>query len=488
MVFSYFSRILGNVKRIDLQNKDFKEWINMGTNDFNFYNSENDGYRGGFGDYTDPAPTGPSVSGGPEQPRKRRGFPTRTAALLLACAVVGGGAGVGGAALYRQLDRGDTVIYESERPTVEVDTVANSNGGEPMTPEQLYASNLASCVGITVSTTSVNIFGQTTTSAASGSGFVLTQDGYIVTNYHVIEDAAKDSSVSIEVSFADGKKYDAKLVGGEQDNDVAVLKIEASDLTPVKLGDSDQLVVGESVYTIGNPLGELTYSLTDGLVSALDRLITTTSTNPSTGATETATLNVLQTNCDINPGNSGGPLFNSYGEVIGITTAKYSTSSSGTNVEGLGFAIPINDVKNIISDLIQYGYVTGKPYMGITGVTMSASVAQQYGVTNAVLGVYVATVEDGSCSAKAGLQPGDIITAMDEDDVVTFQDLEAAKATHQAGDTVTLTVFRNGEKLELSLTLDEQPRETVTDTSSQQQQQPQQNNQYYGWPFGGFFS
>ena len=131
------------------------------------------------------------------------------------------------------------------------------------------------------------------------------------------------------------------------------------------------------------------------------------------------------------------------GEVIGITTAKYSTSSSGTNVEGLGFAIPINDVKNIISDLIQYGYVTGKPYMGITGVTMSASVAQQYGVTNAVLGVYVATVEDGSCSAKAGLQPGDIIPAMDEDDVVTFQDLEAAKATHQAGDTVTLR-FRVG--------------------------------------------
>ena len=175
-----------------------------------------------------------------------------------------------------------------------------------MIPEQLYASNLASCVGITVSTTSVNIFGQTTTSAASGSGFVLTQDGYIVTNYHVIEDAAKDSSVSIEVSFADGKQYTAKLVGGEQDNDVAVLKIEASDLTPVKLGDSDQLVVGEGVYTIGNPLGELTYSLTDGLVSALDRLITTTSTNPSTGAAETTTLNVLQTNCDINPGNSGG--------------------------------------------------------------------------------------------------------------------------------------------------------------------------------------
>ena len=337
----------------------------MGTNDFNFYNSENDGYRGGFGDYTDPIPAGPGAPGGPEQPRKHHGFPTKAVALLLACAVVGGGAGVGGAALYRQMDRGDTVIYESERPTVEVDTVANSNGGEPMTPEQLYASNLASCVGITVSTTSVNIFGQTTTSAASGSGFVLTQDGYIVTNYHVIEDAAKDSSVSIEVSFADGKQYTAKLVGGEQDNDVAVLKIEASDLTPVKLGDSDQLVVGEGVYTIGNPLGELTYSLTDGLVSALDRLITTTSTNPSTGAAETTTLNVLQTNCDINPGNSGGPLFDSYGNVVGIVTAKYTQSSSGVSAEGLGFALPINDVKEIITDLIENGYVTGKPYMGV---------------------------------------------------------------------------------------------------------------------------
>lgn len=449
--------------------------------DFNFYNSENDGYRGGFGDYSDPIPT----SGGPVQPGQaphKKGSGKRIAALILACAIVGGGAGVGGAALYGHFNgSASTTIYEAvDHPQVQ--TVVNSNSGKAMTPEQLYAANLGSCVGITVSTTTVNIFGQATTSAASGSGFVLTQDGYIVTNYHVIEDAVKDSSVSITVSFHDGSSYPATLVGGEEDNDVAVLKIEASGLQTVTLGDSDQLKVGQAVMAIGNPLGELTYSLTDGLISALDRLITTGSGNDST------TMNMLQTNCAINPGNSGGPLFNSYGEVIGITTAKYSTSSSGTNVEGLGFAIPINDVKNIISDLIQYGYVTGKPYMGITGVTMSASVAQQYGVTNAVLGVYVATVEDGSCSAKAGLQPGDIITAMDEDDVVTFQDLEAAKATHQAGDTVTLTVFRNGEKLELSLTLDEQPRETVTDTSSQQQQQPQQNNQYYGWPFGGFFS
>ena len=460
----------------------------MADNEFNFYNSENDGYRGGFGDYTDPIPAGPGAPGGPEQPRKHHGFPTKAVALLLACAVVGGGAGVGGAALYRQMDRGDTVIYESERPTVEVDTVANSNGGEPMTPEQLYASNLASCVGITVSTTSVNIFGQTTTSAASGSGFVLTQDGYIVTNYHVIEDAAKDSSVSIEVSFADGKQYTAKLVGGEQDNDVAVLKIEASDLTPVKLGDSDQLVVGEGVYTIGNPLGELTYSLTDGLVSALDRLITTTSTNPSTGAAETTTLNVLQTNCDINPGNSGGPLFDSYGNVVGIVTAKYTQSSSGVSAEGLGFALPINDVKEIITDLIENGYVTGKPYLGVQVNVVDESV-QRYGIPAGAVVEYVA---EGSCAQKAGLQVNDIITAIDDTAVDSPSALTAALSSdYKAGDTATLTVVRQQQEVKLTVTFDEKNAETEAANQNQQNtQQGQQQNPnggyYYQWPFGSF--
>ena len=304
-----------------------------------------------------------------------------------------------------------------------------------------------------------------------GSGFIISPDGLILTNHHVV-----DGADEIKVHLTDDREFNAKVIGSDAKTDVAVIKIDGKDLPCVKLGNSKDVKVGEWVAAIGAPFG-LENTVTSGIVSAKSRNLPSDQFVP-----------FIQTDAAVNPGNSGGPLFNSYGEVIGITTAKYSTSSSGTNVEGLGFAIPINDVKNIISDLIQYGYVTGKPYMGITGVTMSASVAQQYGVTNAVLGVYVATVEDGSCSAKAGLQPGDIITAMDEDDVVTFQDLEAAKATHQAGDTVTLTVFRNGEKLELSLTLDEQPRETITDTSSQQQQQPQQNNQYYGWPFGGFFS
>ncbi len=465
----------------------------MADNEFNFYNSENDGYRGGFGDYADPSPApvpGP-VGPGPESPRKRTGrFTKRAIALLLACVVVGGAAGAGGAAAYQQITKPDTVVYQGERPTVDVDTVANSNGGQPMTPEQLYAANLASCVGITVNTT-VNIFGQTTTSAASGSGFVLTQDGYIVTNYHVIEDAVDDSSVSIEVSFADGTQYTATLVGGEQDNDVAVLKIDATGLQPVTLGDSDQLVVGETVYTIGNPLGELTYSLSNGLVSALDRLITTSSTNQTTGQKETTTLNVLQTNCDINPGNSGGPLFDSYGNVVGIVTAKYTQTSSGVSAEGLGFALPINDVKEIINDLIEHGYVTGKPYLGIQVQDVSSE-AQRYGVSAGAAVLYVA---DGSCAQEAGLQVNDIIVAIDDTAIDSSSALTAAlSSNYKAGDTVTLTVIRNQQQVQLTVTLDEQNEQTEAANQIQEQSnQNQQNNSqsggsyYNNWPFGGFF-
>ena len=466
----------------------------MADNEFNFYNSENDGYRGGFGDYADPSPAPvPGPAGpGPESPGKRPGrFTKRAIALLLACVVVGGAAGAGGAAAYQQFTKPDTVVYQGERPTVDVDTVANSNGGQPMTPEQLYAANLASCVGITVSTTSVNIFGQTTTSAASGSGCVLTQDGYIVTNYHVIEDAVDDSSVSIEVSFADGTQYTATLVGGEQDNDVAVLKIDATGLQPVTLGDSDQLVVGETVYTIGNPLGELTYSLSNGLVSALDRLITTSSTNQTTGQTETTTLNVLQTNCDINPGNSGGPLFDSYGNVVGIVTAKYTQTSSGVSAEGLGFALPINDVKEIINDLIEHGYVTGKPYLGIQVQDVSSE-AQRYGVSAGAAVLYVA---DGSCAQEAGLQVNDIIVAIDDTAIDSSSALTAAlSSNYKAGDTVTLTVIRNQQQVQLTVTLDEQNEQTEAANQIQEQSnQNQQNNSqsggsyYNNWPFGGFF-
>ena len=452
--------------------------------DFNFYNSENDGYRGGFGDYVDPAPAGQPQHSDPQPtgPRKKKQG-MRIAALVLACALVGGGAGVGSAALYQNLTQPDTVIYEGERP--QVDTMVNSNSGQPMTPEQLYAANLASCVGITVNTT-VNIFGQTTTSAASGSGFVLTQDGYIVTNFHVIEEAVSDPSVDIQVSFANGDKYTAKLVGGEQENDVAVLKIEATGLQPVTLGDSDQLVVGEPVYAIGNPLGELTFTFTDGMVSALDRLITTTGTDPDTQQKVAITLNVLQTNCAINPGNSGGPLFDSYGNVVGIVSAKYTESTSGVTAEGLGFALPINDVKEILSDLIEHGYVTGKPYLGIQ-VNAVDEQAQRYGIPAGAVVEYVA---EGSCAQKAGLQVNDIITAIDDTAVDSPSALTAALSTdYKAGDTAVLTVIRNQQELQLTVTLDEKNAETEAANPLQQQQNQQSsgNNNYYQWPFGSFF-
>lgn len=456
--------------------------------DFRFYNSENDGYRGGFGGYADPEPA-PFGTGGMQPSRRRkRGGAARVIALVLVCALAGGGAGAGGAYLYSRAagSSNTTVIYEEDRPQVQ--TVLNNNNGQPMTPQQLYAANVNSCVGITVNTT-VNIWGQTTTSAASGSGFVLSKDGYIATNYHVIEEAVNKNDVTIEVSFANGDKYTAKLVGGEQDNDVAVLKIEADGLTPATLGDSAKLVVGESVYAIGNPLGELTYSLTDGLVSALDRLITTTGTD-SSGRQTSTTLNVLQTNCAINPGNSGGPLFDSYGNVIGITTAKYTQSSSGVTAEGLGFALPINDVKDIFTDLIAHGYVTGKPYLGIQGGDVSSE-AQRYGIA---AGAAVSSVAQGSCAEKAGLKANDIIIAIDDTAIDSFSALSAALSTnYRAGDTATLTVIRNQQEIKLTVTFDEKNAETEGRNQLQQEnsQQPQDNGGYgsggfgYQWPFFG---
>ena len=374
--------------------------------------------------------------GQPKKPKKSSA--PKILSLFLACTLVGGGSGVAGAALYSQYIAPSSVIYQSDRAPAEL--MLNPTG-DTMTPAQLYQANLASTVGITVSTT-VNVFGQISTSAATGSGFVLTQDGYIVTNHHVIADAALDPSVPISVSFADGTEYPATLIGFEPDNDIAVLKVEGINLQPVTLGDSDKLVVGEPVMAIGNPLGELTYSLTDGIVSALDRLIT---------AEDGGTMNMLQTNTAINPGNSGGPLFNSYGEVIGITTAKYTTSSSGTTAEGLGFAIPINDVKNIINDLIDYGYVTGKPYMGVQVIDVPQA-AQQYGVSAGASVEYVAT---GSSAERGGLLVGDIITAIDDTAVDSNSALTAALSAYRAKDSAQLSVVRNGQILTLDITFDE---------------------------------
>ncbi len=355
-------------------------------------------------------------------------------------------------------------------------SISNVTTEQPLTLPQIYASNLNSTVGITTELVTTNYWGQQVKGAAAGSGFVISQDGYILTNYHVIEGAT-----AIQVAFADGRTYDATLVGGESPNDIAVLKIEAEDLTPVVLGDSDNLVVGEQVCAIGNPLGELTYTLTAGYVSARDRSIT---------MSDGTVMNMLQTDTAINSGNSGGPLFNLYGQVIGITTAKYSgTSGSSATIEGIGFAIPINDVRDMVKDIMEKGYVTGKPNVGILMNDVSSE-AQRYGIP---AGAYIEAILDGSCAQTAGLKAGDIITAVDDTVVTTSSQLSSAVKNYKAGDTVTFTVFREGESHTLSVTLDESTtqRSQAMDALQQKyfqsrQQAQQQQQQSGGWPFSFF--
>lgn len=413
---------------------------------------------------------------GPEKPPKkpRNKGVWKVVALCLVCALIGGLAHP----VYQSITGKDgTTIYTGDREPTKVDTVAVDTSQE-LTTAEIYAKYVSSCVGITVDIVSTNIFGQTVTSAAAGSGFVITEDGYILTNYHVI-----DGANSIKVTFSDGQEYTATYVGGQEKNDIAVIKVDATGLTPVVIGKSSDMLVGEQVTTIGNPLGELTFSETTGIISALDRTIT---------MSDGTQMNMIQTDCAINSGNSGGPLFNSHGEVIGIVSAKYSSSSSSSSasVEGLGFAIPMDDVADMVSDLVANGYVTGQPLMGISVGDVEES-AQSYGVP---AGAIVRVVTSGLCGEKAGLQAGDIITKIDDTEVTCGNDLITAKNNYKPGDTVTLTVYRSGETLTLELTLEESTpeKEAMQDEAQkayeeEQQQQQQQQAQQQGsgsWPFG----
>ena len=302
------------------------------------------------------------------------------------------------------------------------------------------------------------------------------RDGYILTNYHVVE-----GSNSIKVTTYDGTSYDAQLIGYDESNDIAVLKIDATDLTPVVLGDSDTLNVGDSVVAIGNPLGELTFSLTTGVVSALDRPVTL-----STGTT----MNLIQTDCAINSGNSGGALFNLYGEVIGITNAKYSSSgsSSEASIDNIGFAIPIDQVRSIFESIITNGYIV-KPYIGVT-VSDVSSESQSYGLPQ---GAAVRSVTENGPAAEAGLQENDIITAVNGETITGSNDLVKLVKASAAGDTLELTVYRQGQTTTLTLTVGEQKTDALPAQTTDQNQQSQQgyydggqsDNQFGGsWPFG----
>ena len=394
----------------------------------------------------------------PSQPPKKKGGAGRAVALVLCCAIAGGGAGLGGAAAYSHLNRApqnETTIYRNEVDPTAVN-VKQADGLTPMSLSEIYAAYADSCVCISVQGMATSGWYQQPTSGA-GSGFIISEDGYIVTNYHVI-----DGATAIRVTLNNGDSYDAKLVGGEELNDVAVLKIDGvSGLKPVVLGDSTDLVVGETVCTIGNALGTLSFSQTSGYVSSTGRSITM-----SDG---TVMNNMIQTDCTINSGNSGGPLFDSYGRVVGITSAKLSNNgqSSQATIEGIGFAISINDVIGIITDYMQYGYVTGRPSMGVDVRAVSDEWQEIFGWP---AGLLVQSVNPGSCAEAAGLKQNDIITALDDTEVSSIEALRAAKNRYKAGQTAQLTVFRAGEKLTLSITFDEQENNTVDDGSGNQGQ------------------
>lgn len=396
----------------------------------------------------------------------------KIASLALVCALLGGLVGGGTAYLVSNSSNSETteVNVSNRKPTeIQLKTV---DGKNPMTDAELYAANVNSVVSINITATSdPNFFGQTTQTAGAGSGFILTPDGYIVTNYHVVGDAD-----TVKVTLYNGDSYDAQYIGGDEDYDIAVIKIEATDLPNVTLGNSDSLNVGDHVLAIGNPLGELTFSMSEGIASSVNRAIDVDGTP----------FNMIQVTAAINPGNSGGPLFNSYGEVIGIVSAKYS-SYSNTTVEGIGFAIPINDVVSLVKDIMTNGYVTNKAYMGITPQTMTAQMAQQYRY-DVTEGVFVCSVDPDSAADKAGLKLGDVITKMDDTDITSYEDLVAAKKSYSAGDTVTLTVYRGGETIEVSLTFDAVPESAETNNSDQSTDNSYNGNGGYGNGGNGYYS
>lgn len=390
----------------------------------------------------------------PEKPvkapkeKKPHGKWVKALCLCLVCALLGGlcGAGIMAGSMNSRIAAVEQRLEEQAKETLSIGSqtsstpapVSTTTAAKPIAA--IYDQACNEVVGITTEVTYTNFFGQTSSSAVSGSGFIVSPDGYILTNYHVIEYAYK-GNYAITVMLHDGTRYEASIVGVEDCNDIAVLKIDASGLDPVTFGDSDKLSVGDDVYAVGNPLGELEFSMTTGHVSALDRLITTDESSEA--------INMFQIDAAVNSGNSGGPVYNANGEVVGIVTAKYSD----TGVEGLGFAIPINDAAKIANDLITKGYVTGKAYMGVSIDERYNSMYSQY--YNMPIGAFVKSVESGSCAESAGIQAGDIITRLGDVEITGYSDLKQAIKQYSAGDSAELELYRAGESRTLTVIFDE---------------------------------
>ena len=367
----------------------------------------------------------------PEKPKRAKRVVQLTwgklTAIIACCLVLSIGCGIGGAYLIARTNP-SSVIYQDTSKIV-------STGSQDSSTIKSVVEQCANSV-VEIQTESVtngsNPFQQYVSSGA-GSGVILTQDGYIVTNHHVIEDAN-----SITVRTRSGDEYNASLVGSDEQSDLAVLKIDATGLTPAVLGDSTTLEVGDLAIAIGNPLGELGGSVTSGIISALDREMTI----------DGQTMTLLQTDAAVNPGNSGGGLFNANGDLIGIVNAK----SSGENVEGIGFAIPISTATDIIDELIANGEVTSRPTLGVSLYNVEdEATASQLGVDST--GVYIVQIVDGGAADNAGLRSGDRIVSVDGSEVSSASDVRAALNKHKIGESISITVERNGQTQDFDVAL-----------------------------------
>ena len=455
----------------------------------------------------------PSYSAVPQEPRKtekKRRSGAGIIALALCFLLIGGAAGYFGAGMISDRAQSSQAMTDvspapaeteipaaaesaheapaapelTEAPSVQtpapaensVEAAVSSGIRVPMSAADVYEENVNSTVGITTSITT-NYWGYQSSGAASGSGFIYSEDGYILTNYHVVED-----STSITVTTYDGTAYKAEIVGYDAENDVSVLKVDAEGLKPVTLGSSDQLRVGDEVLAIGNPLGELTFSLTKGWVSALNREVTLSSGT---------TMDLIQTDAAINSGNSGGALFNMYGEVVGITNAKYSSSgsSSSASVDNIGFAIPIDSVKRIVSQIIEFGHAV-KPYIGVRIYTVTSEMLD-YGLPQ---GAVINEVVSGSPAEAAGLMKNDIITSVNGESVANSSELKRIVSRSTPGDELVIGVYRQDKgDMEFTVVVTEQPEAAATPEPEYKQQWggqqwggSQNDDPFSGFPFGNF--
>ena len=377
-------------------------------------------------------------------------------ALCFLCGVIGGVLGAFALMRYSRPAETDSPLPESAREELLAadESVAygasSSNGWEgdralsepdTLSAAEVYDLACRQVVNVSVELMTYDVFGNQTPSVVSGSGFFISEDGYILTNYHVVEKAAKNG-LNVTVSTHDASVFVGKIVGTEEDEDLAVIKIDQDGLEPVVFGDSDSMNVGDSVYAVGNPYGMLEFTMTTGHISALNRQI-------AAEETETA-LRMFQIDAAVYSGNSGGPVYDTRGRVVGVVTAKYASSSG---MEGIGFALPINDVVPVVSELVDKGYVSGKASLGVSFDNRYNTVYSRY--YRLPEGAFVSSVEKGSCAETAGILPGDILMQIGEYHIEDYADVPSALRHFSAGDTTEVSVYREAQILTLSVCFDE---------------------------------